>query len=649
MKKILTLLSLTLAGGALVLGSAISTAPKKVNEAKADAPTYTTYVNLTDGWIEHTDGSASKTVGELLRGRNDRFWSGNSDPNNWDSQERTFNGMDSFIDTIHKAGGEGWRGNYRTPELELHDEDHRYISFLFGGGETDIFVNVWHVRYANGSEVFPEGYNRNVIEGERPFFDGSGTFDNKEAKINAPRTCNMTFRYYRLPDSISVGDKYLIFVRDGKQSGYGGFTFGDVHVNQTLEDCARSFSAHKAQMKINEFTSDWNRNANESVLNFYANDSYYAAVRTVEAALTDANDGFEINNRLSKWCYDQPNSTYENGDLAGINFDYIYSDKEWKWGGHFYDNDGMMPTNKTGNLFLTGEPDDMDGPNCGLPESAKYRLISHEFTLSGTGLISAKIGGHYAKLSLLDSNFNVLLSTGNNPSFVDADMTNFVTSGARMCTMTRTYLDCSAYLNQRVHIAIEDSQTGGGWNLAYFDEIVTKYDSLPGFKLDVVHQNKRNNDVYNGVIKDKLVVGETYIAAFKEAYDFLQTYYSTVRVEGKNFSFCSDRISEKEALETSYNGLSATAKTVVDASEDFHYGNEVGYYDGAYYLATVVKSFTVGQSMTAILTGVYPSSVQLLTGLDNKVVTSTSVIIIISVAFVGLIVGFTFVKRRKHN
>lgn len=648
MKKILTMISLTAFTGALLLGAGVaqSRQNKGVGVVLAEAPTYQTYVPLRDGWIENTDGSAVTDLNSAIRARNDRFWNGNSDPNNWDSQERSFNALDEFVDTIHKAnGGEGWRGNYRTPELVLHDNDHRYISFLFGGGGDDIFINIFQVSGATGSG--------NRITGIRTALNETGSFDNKEAKLNAPISCNMVFKYYELPNEIQPGDHFLIFVRDGRTGGYGGFTFGDVHINQTLEDCARSFSAHKAQMKLNEYMSDWTKNANEFVLNFYATDAYYETVRAAEAALTDANDDFEINNRLSKWCYDQQNSTYENGDLANINFDAIYSDKEWKWGDYFYNNDGMMPTNKTGNLFLTGEPNDSDGPNCGLPESAKYRLVSPEFTLSGTGLISAKIGGHFARLSLLDKDFKVLLTTSDNPSFKDADMTNFVSSGARMCTMTRTYLDCSKYLNQRVHVAIEDSHTGGDWNLAYFDEIVTRYDTLPGFKLDIAHQNKRNDDVYNGVIMDKLVVDvtDTHNEDFKEAYDFVQSYYGAARNYDHGFSWCSASDS-LAGIKAAYPWLSAAAKAVVDASEDYHYGDAHGQYTGDYFLAEVNKEYTIGQSMTAIMTGVYPEVALPSRTALAKTTGNTEVTMFITIACFVFVISWIFIvltkKKKAH-
>ena len=641
MKKLLSLLSFGAIATALTVGATLAV-NKGIQEAKADAPDYQTYVPVSSGWIENTDGSATTELGNAIRGRNDRFWNGAA--SGWDSQERTFNAMDDFVDTIHRAnGGEGWRGAYRTPELVLHDNDHRYISFLFGGGDGDIFINVFKIDHGD------------VITNIHTSFDGAGYYDNEGGvnpdKLNAPISCNMVFRYYELPNEIQPGDRFLIYVRDGKQSNYGGFTFGDVHINQNLEDVARSFSAHKTQMKLNKFTSDWNSVANDYVLNFYATNDYYAAVRTAEAALTDANDDFEVNNRLTKWAYDQQNSTYENGDLASINFDYIYSSSEHKEGGYFYDNDGYMPLNKTGNMFLSGEPTAIaDGVHdCGLPESAKYRLVSPEFTLSGTGLISAKLGGHYTKLSLLDANLNVLLTTGDeNPAFSDAGVANIISSGSRLCTMVRVYLDCSAYLNQKVHIALADDRTGGGWNLSFFDEVVTKYQSLPSFKLDVISQSSTKSDaVYNGVVFDKLVVGETYNADFKAAYDFVNSYYAAMRTVAGGFSRCEV---DTTSLMNTYDGLSANAKAVVDASEDYYYGDNMGHFEGDYFLATVNKSYNIGQAIVAIKTGVYPTQNSLF--VNNLKINDNNVIIVVFMAIMSVLaiaVGLVFLKKKKEN
>ena len=584
MKKLFVLFgSIALATAAMAAGAS---ARNQVKKAKADE--FQTYVPLRDGWIENTDGSAETVLNNAIRARNDRFWNGNSDPNEWDSQERSFNGTDEFIDTIHRAnGGEGWRGAYRTPELILHDNNHRYISFLFGGGEGDIFINIFQVTGEAGSG--------DRISGIKTSFDGSGSFDDKDAKLNAPISCNMVFKYFELPTEIQPGDHFLIYVRDGKTSDYGGFTFGNVHINQTLEDCARSFSAHKAQMKLNEYMSDWTRNANEYVLNYYATDSYYAAVRTAEAALEDADDDFEINNRLTKWAYDQQNSTYENGDLAAINYDGIYSTLDHKGGGYFYDNDGYMPLNKTGNQYLTGEPSDIgDGiRNCGVPESAKYRIVSPEFTLTGAGLISAKLGGHFAELQLLDTSYNVIATTGaENPSFVDADMSNIAVSGGRQCTMTRTYLDCGEFVNQRVHVALLDNRTGGNWNLAFFDEVVTNYPSLPNFTVEVIEQvsSKDAHDPYCGYVLDRYV-DNGHNEDFKDAYDFLVDYYAGLRSPANQFVYSKASEATKNSLIDTFEQLSAASTEVIELSDDIIYHST---FIDEWYLNTVDVTQQIG-------------------------------------------------------
>ena len=153
---------------------------KQYQKVSAEAVDYQTYVPVSSGWIENTDGSAETTVGAATRGRNDRFWTGNADTNDFNSQERTFNAMDDFIDTIHRAnGGEGWRGAYRTPELVLHDNEHRYVSFLFGGGGDDIFINIFQVSGAAGSG--------DRIAGIRTALDKTGSFDDNKGKSDAEK------------------------------------------------------------------------------------------------------------------------------------------------------------------------------------------------------------------------------------------------------------------------------------------------------------------------------------------------------------------------------------------------------------------------------------------------------------------------------
>ena len=614
--------------GAAALGAALS---KKAEAVQTDAAINygeVKYMPVDSDHFYKDDNSFGKSgtgIGELTSNRIDTFHDG----------KRSYNALESFINTMAKTGEDqtGW--------IRSHEWVHSggYVSFLLGGSH-DCFVNLW-VEPEEGKAGADVEQFRNDFYASRDAFDTA--YQNGEAS-DFELSGNMALKFYRIPDEY-IGRRFIVYISDSATSYYGGITFGDLKVNQTKTEVTRTFLAHKAQIALDAKLSAQNAfSANYMLNTYYKVNSKYGELIAEEANITDANDDFETNVRLTNWAYDQQNSTYENGDRACLNFGYMYSDKDIKWGGYFYDNDGLMPVNKTGNMFLTGEPDDVDSFNTGLPESAKYRLVSPEFKLSGTGLISAKIGGHYARLSLLDSNYDVLLTTGNNPSFVDANMTNIVSSGARLCTMTRTYLDCSAYLNQKVHVAIEDNQTGGGWGLAYFDEIVTRYDSLPSFKLDVIQQEARSGDLYHGVVMDKLVVGSTYIDEFKEAYDFVQEYYGAARNPSNNFSWCSASLGE---LKDDYDDLSLDAKPIVDASEDYHYGDAQGNFEGDWYKAAVNKSYTIGQSMSALKTGVFPSAGAQLIGANLDQHSTVAVILVICLTSVSALAVLMILRKKR--
>ena len=631
MKKILSLLGITALFGVAAAGALVGS-KQAGKEVKADAPSYQTYVPLVDGWVENTDGSGESTVSSLLRARNDRFWSGGS---GWDSQERTFNSTDEFIDSIHRAnGGEGWRGAYRTPELELYDNDHRYISFDFGGGASDIFINIFQVSGEAGSG--------DRMTGIQPFFDGSGSYDESlpEAdKLNAPRTCNMTFRYYELPSEIKPGEKFLLYVRDGKTSGYGGFTFGNVHINQTLEDVAKSFSVHKTQMKLNKYTSIWNSNAIDSVLDFYDNDAYYATVRTAEAALTEADDDFEVNEHLSNWAYDTQFSSY------GLDFNNAVSTNDAK------DWTERMPANKTGNSYFNG--DVTDGQ-----ESEKYRLVSSEFTLSGNGFISAKLGGGTAVLALIDSDgvelvhSRIATSEGTNilnAGFADnGNAGNIMDSGSRYNTMSRTYLDASAHLGKKVRVRISDDRTGGNWGLAYFDEIVTKYTSLPTLKVDKIQQQWGENPLYHGVVTDKYVGSNS--TTFGKAYAFVQTFYSVLRVKANGVNYCSVYNQQNvKDLVTSYENLEPEVKVLVDLAQDFDFGSAAT--SANFYLTEANLNYAVGQTMTYVADLVTngPLANSLVNGIINSEKNGAILVVIIMFAGLTASASLLVILKKKHR
>ena len=615
----------------------LSAAPAPIHNAYFEAPAFQTYVPVGDGWVETTDGSEKTEVGDIIRGRGERFWSGGS---GFDSQERTFNAMDEFVDTIHKAKGrEGWRGAYRTPELTLADNDHRYISFLFGGGEGDIFINIFQVSGEAGSGDRIAGIRTAFnLDSENGNYDSNKDKDDS-LKKNAPISCNMVFKYFELPAEIKPGDRFLIYVRDGKTSDYGGFTFGGIHINQTLEDVAKYFSAHKKQVDINGYTSPWNRNASDFVLNYYATDAYYSTVRTAEAALTDADDNFEINDHLSSWAFDYEFST------APLDFNQVSSDRDGK------DWTERMPANKTGNRFFNAD-------TTGIGEGEKYRFVSNEFTLGGTGFVSAKLGGGTAVMSLIDNEGNELVSsriaeaTGTNilnAGFHDASVANIMASGARLNTMSRTYLDASAHLGKRVRVVLSDDRTGGNWGLAYFDEVVTKYDVVPHLRVDQIEQQWGENPTYHGVVSDKYV--GSLSTNFGKAYDFVQRYYSLMRNPTNGVSWC-DMLNNDDVknLLSEYKGLALEVKSLVDNAQDYDFGKDATSEN--FFNEEADTSYTIGETMAYIdsVVSLGSPSGSVLPNISGNDSGSTIIITFASVAlFSGLAIGLIVYKRKKAN
>ena len=610
MKKLLSILSICVGLG--VCAGLVGAKSNSSEEVSAAGPGYQTYVPVTDGWIENY-ANGTNDVWKLVRGRNDTFW-----------DTRTFNAMDEFVDSIHKAdGGEAWRGAYRTPELTLYDNDHRYISFLFGGGPDNIFMNVYQVSGEAGA-------------GDR--------IDHVHTMFDAPvRSCNMSFFYYELPSQIQPGDRFLLYVEDGRESDYGGFTFGGIHINQTLEDVAKTFSAHKTQIKLNEYYHADNLSACESILNFYANDNYYATVRTAEAALANADEDFEVNHHMSMWAYDYVNSN------ANINFNGVISDIDYKQDDYFQVG---MPSNKTGDMYFRAE-------NTGVAEDAKYRLVSSEFTLSGSGFVSAKLGGGTAVLEVLDSNYDVLVSsataeaTGDNklrPGFHgeanQAETFNIAETGVRLNTMSRVYLDASAYVGHKVRIAISDARTGGSWGLAYFDEIKTYYASTPSFKVDVATQG----DHYV-VIPDEYVGSAS--TAFGKAHAFWRSYLGLLR-EG-NTDYCTARVSDDvKTLLNTYKSIGEDAQRIVCASQDYQRIGEGTWYDVNPTVFASNAQYSISHSLSYLaeengVNGVVVYESGAVTSrINNQSNNMVILIIVISLSVLSILV-LLVIKKRKYQ
>lgn len=188
--------------------------------------------------------------------------------------------------------------------------------------------------------------------------------------------------------------------------------------------------------------------------------------KSVEAAFTVvamadhnsvANGGFEAGN-LAGWTVLTDGWSVVEGQAAGVISATSY------WGEE-------LPYNQAGEYHL-------DGWNNGLEESATWAVQSSNFTLSGSGFISVRMGGHAAAVHVyLADGTEVGYYTQNR--FNDANFPS-VGAGGSWADMGSYVMDLSAYKGQEMYIVLADEQTDG-WAHAFFDEVVTYYETAPDY------------------------------------------------------------------------------------------------------------------------------------------------------------------------
>ena len=577
-KALLTLGIAFGAAGSLVLGLASKSKPVKAEAATNLGAVKYLAVNDANFYKDNNSfGKGGTGVGELTSGRSDTFHDG----------RRKYNALDDFINTMAKTG-EGETGWIRSNEW-VHTGG--YVSFLLGGN-SNCYVNIWAEPEGDLGGENVVDHARNDFYASRDAYD-SAYIDGNESDFEL--SANMALKYYQIPDRL-IGRRLIIFMEDTATGYYGGITFGDLRVNQTLEEVAKTFSTHKKQIALDADLTNQNAfSANYMLNTYYKDQTKYGDLITAEAALDNADEGFEEYG-LTNWAYDRNFSS-----VGGLNFAGIVSSNDAK------DWAEKMPANKSDNYYVNADVS-------GIGEGEKYRLVSSEFTLSGTGFISAKLGGGTAVMSLIDSSGFELTSTRIAPSvdtnilnigFVDANVANIMSSGARLNTMSRTYLDASAHLGKRVRVVLSDDRTGGNWGLAYFDEVVTRYDTVPTLQFDVIHQKFNDNPDYYGVVTDKYVgSGDT---TFGKAYDFVQDFYAIMRSNGAGKSYCSLLESNDVAnLLAAYENLDADTKALVDAAQDYDFG--LAATSENWYLSLPHTGFTVGDTMSYVSTVLHNAS-----------------------------------------
>lgn len=481
---------------------------------------------------------------------------------------RMFNAMDDFYDGNRY---EQWTG---TVTSNTWHQDQRYITFTLGGSK------------ANKVEIFNDEGNLLKTIVNDYFTDPT-------------ISCNMLMRVVDLGEEFAEDDLYLK-ITDSQTSGFGFVTFGDLRVNQTIEEAAASVGVHRMNLVNRELPGFDGKDANSNIKAKEASEAVYDS--EAEYAFVEDNlplnfeEGFEVDQELSNWAYDLSASSHQVTDKNDdgnpittptiveephyINFAGAVSSDSVFWGEE-------VPFNKTGEKFFAGG---LASTSASTDEAAKYRLVSSPFKMNDLGLFSAKMGGRTAKVELVSYPGGEVLYSFVNDTFGDPrDIAHVGRYDVYNATMVRHIFEVPSAAGKKVCIAISDYEYGGNWGNIFFDEITTNYAAYPSFKLDLISQKGENS-----VVKDSYHLEEgAEPTALSEAAGFVADYYAKARSYDNGFSYCGVSSSLND-LVTAYTALSPKARAIVDLSDDYSYGT---YEAGEAIYQNQVQLTEIGASM----------------------------------------------------
>lgn len=632
MNKIKKFLTLGLTAG-LFSGSMVAVAMNQGKAVKKASATSTHFefgvlgdiaANGTSGDFTFTNTGGDKP-GKVVNIDDARYW----DANHYNGLEKSFIG-ESY----------GWSGKMTSPTW-VQSSTGKYVYFTWTGN--DQIINI----YTTADED----------QDKNPDLVASLTND-------VPNGNSMVVNFIEIPSKYLTGsyNLYLELVDNfTNDDGYRFSSFGYLHVNAAASEVSDAIWAH---INAHYRDTDEEKERFSCALDTYSNAKFKAI-----SALSGADNADESFDDLAHF---QANWYRDTAYDENVNLDHI-NDVISQATHHPHQR---QPFNKSGTGFFKGyyEGCYLNGDFSETKETAgfgvdgfKYRFVSKPFVLSGTGFVSIKMAGHPASLHVLRG-WHELAFIDNKANSRDGNNTN-ITTGYNALTMVRHVINLSAFKGEIIQLAFADVNTGGDYGVINIDELITKYSSNPTFKVDTVVQSDNIHHYY----VDKYVPmtnsnqdagGVDYkndgaynitedTSAVQKAYTFLSTFYSTVRNSGndRKFSWCD--VKDLSALKLAYATLSedAAAKAIVDNSEDFHYGDARGHLvDGDYWLSSINKDYKVGQTMTAINTGVYPTlSAHGL--MSSNVNNTTFIIVVVSlVILTGLAVGsYTLLRRRKQD
>ena len=632
MKKLFSILGLVGFAGALAVGAGVGV--KNVKVAKATS-TYFQFGELGEIAANGTSGNFKFINAEKCDAKpgsvvvkDSRYW----------TNDGCFNGMDNFF----KGESAGWAGIIKSDSWVQSSTD-KYVYFTWTGDAQTI-------------RIYADGVN-----------DAIETLANDFPNGNA-----MIVNFIKIPDAYCDGTKVLhLEIEDPStdDSGYRFSNFGYCHVNATAKEVSDAIWKH-IEEDLHHDTNE-TRDRYFSTLTTYSKAKYKPITKLSDNARTEVDEDFNDNATfLSNWTRDV---FYDDGDLGSMHTDTIISTITHRVG------DTNLPINKTGTGFFKGFYE--DGTGFVPTDGARYRFVSKPFILSGTGFISVKMAGRSASLHIVrgsgtnsdgENEINHDLLWANVKTYKDVDQGNVATSKQNSVTLVRHVLNLSAFLGEIIQIAIADTDTAGGWGAVNFDELITYYPDYPTFTVDTAVQKNTIHPYY----LDQYISGDSSSAQdgmdyresekestvdnspVKEAYGFLQYYYTNFRAEGAFFSCCNVTDNTKSELISKYSALSKEAQAIVDDSDDFDYGS---VHSGNWWekVPTVGgDAHTVGYNVQYIarrfnITGIEIKNTPMVSSnqMELPVVMNNTVLVVV---LISTLVALTFVmfialKKRKQN
>lgn len=188
-----------------------------------------------------------------------------------------------------------------------------------------------------------------------------------------------------------------------------------------------------------------------------------------------ANGGFEAGN-LAGWTVLADNWGIVDGHASGVISAATY------WGEN-------LPYNQAGDYHL-------DGWNNGIAEPDPWQVKSSNFVLSGSGFISVRMGAAAAAVRVYTAD-GTEIGYYKQTRFNDASFPTVGAAGGSWADMGTYVMDLSAYIGQELYIVLCDESIEGGWAHAFFDEVVTYYETAPDYAnlYDTVAQSVTGEDV----------------------------------------------------------------------------------------------------------------------------------------------------------